>query len=326
MSDRRDDGRRVNVLFVMGSGRDGSTILANAIGENAGFASFGELAYFWERGVLGGWPCGCGRPLESCGFWQGVTKRLGPESIVPVARRMTAFLTRNLRVLPMLTLRLPRRLRAAAKRADDELEEVMFHIGRLYAAIGESSGAQFIVDSSKNPVYAALLRSIPGIDVWTIHLIRDSRAVAFSWSTSKRDRSGVRESMPRRGPLRSAVGWLTYHAIAETLWRGRRSHYLRLTYDEFVRDPYDAISRIIELVSGDGSRSPESLDGNIVDLHVHHTVSGNPTRFLTGEVVLRSDERWRRDMPRTQRWVTTLLTWPGLWRYRLGFARRGDRR
>jgi hypothetical protein len=45
-------GGRVTVLYVAGTGRSGSTLLARVLGEADGFVAAGELRYVWQRGLV----------------------------------------------------------------------------------------------------------------------------------------------------------------------------------------------------------------------------------------------------------------------------------
>ena len=64
----------------------------------------------------------------------------------------------------------------------DELFDVYCsRLAKWYNAIREVSGCSVIVDSTKGPPSATLLRLVPSIELSVIHLVRDSRGVAFSW-------------------------------------------------------------------------------------------------------------------------------------------------
>ena len=65
---------RVKVLYIMGWGRSGSTIMDNLLGGIDGFFSVGELGYLWERGLVEGRRCGCGRLLRDCEVWSEVLR------------------------------------------------------------------------------------------------------------------------------------------------------------------------------------------------------------------------------------------------------------
>ena len=71
------------------------------------------------------------------------------------------------------------RLRPAAQA---DLERYTDVLSRLYRGIGEVAGARVVIDASKHASTAFLLRRVPGIDLRVVHLVRDSRGVAYSWT------------------------------------------------------------------------------------------------------------------------------------------------
>ncbi len=50
-------------------------------------------------------------------------------------------------------------------------------------------------------------------------------------------------------------------------------------------------------------------------LGISHTVSGNPNRFETGAVALRTDREWQKSMKPRDRALVSALTFPLLRRY-----------
>lgn len=79
-------------------------------------------------------------------------------------------------------------LRADAHRvhAEPALRGSVGIAARLYAAAAEVTGARLLIDSSKRPSDAALLRLLPDVEPFYLQLVRDPRAVAFSWQRRKR--------------------------------------------------------------------------------------------------------------------------------------------
>jgi len=204
------------VLYLAGTGRSGSTVITQLLGEVAGVVPVGELRYVWERGVRDNQLCGCGQPFRDCDFWSGVMTSAYRGRAVSVAaevRQLSSALDR-IRFTPQLLLP---NCRSAAFRG--HLERYDFLAARLYEAILTVSGGNVVVDSSKDPSYAILLRSLPSLDVAVVHLVRDPRAVAYSWSR-KRIRPEIHwtaQYMKQRTPLRSALLWNEHNVLLEAL-------------------------------------------------------------------------------------------------------------
>lgn len=45
-------GAKIRVLYIVGSGRSGSTIIGNILGRIEGFSHVGELRYIWDRNII----------------------------------------------------------------------------------------------------------------------------------------------------------------------------------------------------------------------------------------------------------------------------------
>ena len=167
------------VVYVGGFGRSGSTLLDRVLAQIGGCVAVGELVHLPQRGLLDDERCGCGVAFSACPFWSEVgVAAFGPAGWASVdaeaIRRQQAALDRNRRIPAMV---LPRWGRGSA-----ETEELGAWFGRVYAAVADVSGASVVVDSSKHASTAFLLRRAPGLDLRVVHLVRDSRGVAYSWS------------------------------------------------------------------------------------------------------------------------------------------------
>ena len=302
----------VRVLYIAGSGRSGSTIVDNVLGQVDGVVSVGEVRFLWERGVLADRLCGCGEPFSSCAFWQPVMRTIGDVD----ATRMAGLLARGTRARHVPWLFRARRNPASVADRLGSWPEVM---GRVYAAIAELAGARVIVDSSKLPPYGELLRHVPGIDVSYVHLVRDPRATAYSWARAKPlpERDGG--MMQRQGAAKSAALWTLWNAAAEGLWAGDRERYLRVRYEDVIARPRPALARMLALV-GEPADGLPFVTEHEVQLGTTHGVAGNPSRFTTGVVALRADTEWRERMRARDRATVAAVSWPLLLRH--GYLRR----
>src|SRR5262249_22835056 len=169
-------------------------------------------------------------------------------------------------------------------------------------------------DSSKLPTYGELLRRVPGVDLSVVHLVRDPRATAYSWSRAKPLPARDGSVMQRQTPLKSAALWSTWNAAAEGVWRaGPRS--LPIRYEDFIAEPRPVIERIVGLV-GEAPAELPFAGPTEVTLATTHGVAGNPSRFTTGAVPLKLDDAWRTGMRAGDRRLVTTITAPLAYRYR----------
>jgi hypothetical protein len=308
---------RVTVLYIAGSGRCGSTLLGSALEQIEGFFSPGELSNLWERGIRDVHPCGCGLPLERCAVWR---KALGPVvgDDAAVVRSMI-----ELRGKVARTRHLPLLLSESGRqRLSPALERYVATLDRLYTSIGAATGANIVVDGSKDPAYAIVLGMSPSVDLYILHLVRDPRAVAYSWQRKKpllpATGGDSRIYMERHGPVRSTVYWVGLNAGVEAIrWQVPSNRYLLMTYEDLVREPTVQLRRIMAFLGLDVDAFPFVKPGELA-LTPNHSVSGNPSRFSSGVVRLQPDEEWRRRMRAAHKQLVTVLSWPLSLRY--GYA------
>ena len=302
----------MRVLYIAGWGRSGSTILDNVLGQVEGFFSTGELRSVWDRGLIENWPCSCGAAFRDCAVWKDVfVEAFGGFDGIDVRRMLCV---RDKYDHPWNAF-FPRRFRSP------ELAEYRSALSRLYAAIAAVSGAKVIVDSSKTPAYCGILQESAGLEVDVVHLLRDSRAVAFSWGRKRLwgDKEG--SYMSRFGPVMSSLIWDGRQVATEAVGRRAPKRYLRLRYEDFVARPRPALERILAL-TGNRSAPPAFDNDRKIALRPVHGISGNPSRFVRGAVELRPDEEWRTGMKRADRLIVTAMTVPLLLRYRYPLTTR----
>ena len=309
-----ESAAKPTVLYIAGLGRSGSTLLDLLLGELDGYVSTGELRGLWRYGLVEGWLCGCRQPMTSCSFWRSVWERAGLDRIDPAW--VDATQRRHLRLRPRHLARiwLFRRFGAGLPRALASYGRLMTE---LYGGICNVSGARVVVDSSKWPQDALLLAACADVDLFVVHLVRDPRGVANSW-LRPRDNVADPRGKPSQvlHPLFTGARWLVWNGTIQTLvrrWLGRR--YMCLRYEEFARDPASALAKITNMVEGQAHLSSAFLDRARAQLTPNHTAYGNRSRFVTGEITIRCDERWREEMRTKDKLMATLPALPLLTTY-----------
>ena len=85
------------------------------------------------------------------------------------------------------------------------------YLERVYAAIKSVSGCTVIVDNSHDPMPALVLHRTPGIRPKVLHLVRDSRGVAFSLAryVLRIEATMAQTYMPRYSSAKASMEWVT---------------------------------------------------------------------------------------------------------------------
>ena len=304
--------QRTRVLYIAGTGRSGSTVLANILGEVAGLVSAGELRFVWERGIVENRLCGCGERFAACSRWREVliTAYGEPDAVDAAAMARWQRGRSRMRHLPRLF---------AARFGHDVLDrrhgDHADRLARLIAAVSACAGGAVVVDSSKLPAYGFLLAQLPSIDLHVVHLVRDPRAAAYSWMRRKEqpDR-GYSADMQTIGPLKSSALWTVWNASAQAMWRHGDGHYLRVRYEDFAARPREVVEEILSMLGMAGASLP-FIDERTVSLGVNHTVAGNPDRLRHGVTRLERDGAWAARLRGRDRLLVSAVTAPLLLRY-----------
>ena len=311
------------VLYIGGFGRSGSTLVERILGQLPGFCSAGEIVFLWQRGLIEGQLCGCGTPVPECDFWTRVGKtafggwdEIDAHEMVALQHRVD----RN-RYIPSMVAP---RLRPQALADVDRYTQTL---SKLYRAIGEVAGARVVIDASKHASTAFLLRKVPGIDLRVVHLVRDSRGVADSWTkeVKKPEVTGDDAFMPVYSPSSSGRQWVAYNLLFDALGVVDKTMVLR--YEALMSHPREGLERILahagEPVTADAF---SFLGDRFVELGCDHTVAGNPMRFHQGRLDLRLDQAWTTKLPARDRKVVTAITWPLQVRYGYSATPRSQRK
>lgn len=301
----------VKVLYIAGFSRSGSTLLQRILGEIEGMVAVGELGAIWAYGLRNDLLCECGQAFSRCDFWQAVMDEAfgGPRRIdLPEVERLRGRM--QMRRIPQFV---NQRLRSRAFQRD--LDDYSLIWRQLLLAIKSVSGARIIVDSSKVPTLVYLLYLIEDVDPRVIHLVRDSRAAAFSYRRRKLrpEFGGAERHMARHNIAVTSLSWGSWNTVID-YGRLAGQDILRVRYEDFIQHPRIQVERILEHAS-EPDLDLDFLRQPALQFHTGHSIGGNPVRFDSGEIKLMPDFSWREQMPFWQKSVVTCLTWPLLWRY-----------
>lgn len=313
LMDRSYNPQRVKVLYIAGCGRTGSTLLGNTLGQVEGFTHVGELLELWGSLAPERPSCGCREPVAACKMWKDVLKEAYGgmnESLIAQMLEFSKSETPGRTFRRTMTSRGVRALQRRVAKPVGELE-------KLYLAIQRVFNCEVIVDSSKKPMYLYILQQIGAIDLYVLHLVRDPRPWAHAF-LQKKVREGYVLYMK---PFNSSLRWNFRNCLVEAVSGQFQNRQWRLRYEDFVANPRGSLQEILNFVAATSSSLPLQ-DDHTIDVTIQHTVSGNPSRFLTGMVELREDRSWETEMKRRDRMLVNALTWPLLIKYGYPIAPR----
>jgi Sulfotransferase family len=303
----------MKVLSITGWCRNGSTIIGNVLNEAPDVVHVGELHFLWKNAAGKGANdrCGCGSTLPRCPIWSRILPVGRPPGVTAdewadtvVRRQRAAVRTRH-------TWRI---LRDGPR--GDEIRAHARLMTEVYRAIAELTGARLIVETNKIPGETALLPHLDGVSPSYVHLVRDPRAVAHSWSRPK-DYAYVMSA------AKSTAYWHGFNAAARAITHAYPQRSMLLRYEDFIAEPARTVEALLRLCGMSPADNP--VRDRLVELGANHTVTGNPDRFLTGPTVIRDrDDGWRRDLRARDKLAVLALSWPQFSRY--GYRYRDDRR
>jgi hypothetical protein len=289
----------VPVLYIIGAGHSGSTLLDIAIGQHPSVMSVGELAHLpkaWDRQAL----CACGEAVGDCPFWTGVLGNRAEWGWGEPGEQLASLAKWERSYTPHLRWGLTA---FAAARGSEGFATYQRALGSLFRCVQAQAGRPIVVDSSKNPLRAYALASAPGVDLRLVHLVRDPRGVAWSLEKSAARRVESGEGGRRLWPsARAAALWWLANQQAEWV-KGRLpvAQSLRVRYEDLVAEPEQEMARMGRLLGCDLADIGRYLaQGGTV--RPGHTVAGNRLR-LQPATHLKPDAEWPDRLPTRDRRV-----------------------
>ena len=284
--------QRTKAIYIMGAGRSGSTIFDLLLGSGATTVSCGELCHLHTAGWLKNEFCACGTPVGECAFWLEVrallkadAKCLDANEFIECQKRLER--TRSL-------------LKPKALRQNSEFESYLHTLSSLYNAISTASGKPVIIDSSKKHVRALYGSMLKDVDFYVIHLVRDSRGVAWSKAKSlKKDMAaGVQSDQNPKPVTDTAQQWLIANILSSLVARRTGKRCIRIRYEDFVSDPVATLKQVESFAEVDLADSIECATGKRA-VAASHAVAGNRLR-MKKDLSLKPDMEWTEKLDANQ--------------------------
>lgn len=237
-ADRPAAPKPVKVLFLMGSGHSGSTILGVTLGNCDGFFYAGELDNWLVRkgaSLLGG--------TERTRFWNEVR-----DGVEGAEAAFGADAQRYLERSSAILRGVPAADRERVRQSWGPVTE------SLYDSIARTAGATHIVDSAHFPLRARELARLEGIELYLLFLVRDPQHVVDSF-VKHVNRHAVAERRWRTlvTNMDMSLTYLLGTLVFLSHPRGRRA---LLRHEDFLEDP-EGVLRAIFALTGSPAQPPD---------------------------------------------------------------------
>jgi hypothetical protein len=302
-----DKDTKPTIIYIMGYGRSGSTLLDIILGNNPKIESLGEVAFYYNKYMDQDNLCSCSKSLSNCQFWSQVNMKhaiyvfpLKPWDLYSFICKVENILSLPLLIFNLLPFR--------------TVEGYRKHMQGFFRAVMETSGRKVLIDSSKStrtkigrPV---AMKKICGFDIKIIHLVRDGRGIMFSRLKGKNQllEKGMNDDK-WAGPYFATISWLITNLtslLVEFLYfRGKT---LRVNYEDIVSNYKQEIQRISRFIGVNLDNVIETIEQNM-ELKVGHNVGGNRIR-LEKKVTLKKDFEWQDKLPYHYQIFFLIFIWP----------------
>jgi hypothetical protein len=283
-----------SIIFIVGAGHSGSTLLAKALNAHSKIFALSEIDNFYnDIHINNDAHCGCNVLLRECPFWEDINQKL--KEVLnfgikdhPNLFRMSKTEGRD-RIFNRITFRMSRIAAYVFGLHSKHIQTRMYNIKVLFDLIIDKTKTPYLVDSSKSAKRAYLLKHYfknYGYDVKVIHLVRDGRAVLYSYLKGyykvklKNPKTGEYEmktfySDRKHKPKDVISAWKKNNFIAELLHkRLSRDSYILLRYEDYANSPETVLRQLISLLGLE-------YEDAMIDLNRYdnHMVAGNASRI-----------------------------------------------
>lgn len=274
----------INVIYILGLGHSGSTLLDKILGAPEEAFSLGEIRQ-WSKNINrpelfykeANLECSCGEDIRCCQFYKEVTKDFKDTFSI------YAHLPLKYYWKILMYLLFKNNIKSVKVPGDDYI--------KFLDRVNQKEDIQIIIDSSKTLTnLMKLLNNNDKVNVKVIHLIRDVRGVANSYNKLK-----------HYSFFGALVNWVFVNKFYRWILDKCQFDYRVVYYDELSKNPDDSLQIIGEWLNLDLSNYIEKVRRTD-----YHQIAGNNMRFNEFQGIV-YDDRWRTELPPAKKFFASLI-------------------
>jgi len=273
---------KLKIIYLMGAGRSGTTILASLLGANKNITTVGEMHQYLEH-IIDAKTCSCGETLDKCEFWGKIHKN---------------YIGKDFSIINSKLEKVESHSRIPISLCKKNKEYIEFQ-ETLFKQIYKEYPSKYYLDSSKFIGKALQLLKSDIFDVKIIYMIRDVRGVINSFS---------KKVQTHKKPISTIIYYSFINLTAQIVKWIFPKRIIKIKYEDFVSQPEKTIALISSFLN-------ENLD-DVIDIvknekHIKmpHIIGGNRLKKQT-KIKLRKDVSWQKNISRPKQIIYYLLTLP----------------
>jgi len=267
--------KNFKVLYIVGAGNSGTTLLSRVLGSHDAIRNIGELnnlSRYYSQEL----ECACGDQLTQCSYWTKINKDLY-DSPISLDRSFKS----KLKLLVFF------KILGRTGKATSSLQD----LNELYKEIFLSEQENVVVDSSKDVIRLLYMCNSSPFNIVPVYLVRDGRAYIDSYL----QRGG-------KSTIKGYLQWLAMNLMTlVVINRVRNSHpSIRISYNDLVCNPETVVKALC-------CKAGILYDENMLDYaeKVSHAIAGTRSKSLGGAI--QPHEKWRSRLSKKDLFLFSLL-------------------
>lgn len=266
----------MKVVFILGSGHCGSTLLDLLLSSHKKVCGVGEL-HKLKGYIENGNVCTCHKAINNCSLWSDIIQDFDTDPVLKVDRDKIDFLLNN------------RTFTYVDNSTQIDKETYISEHEHIYQAIVDATECEIIVDSSKKVNRVELLKESNIIDPVVIHLVRDGRGVLWSY---KKKYSNT---------ISFIWKWIAENMKTEIIRQRNNLDSILVRYKDLASDTETELQKILKFIGL--QYNPSILQFRDKE---QHQVGGNRMRLKSGSEI-KEDTEWKERLSLSDKMLFWLL-------------------
>ncbi len=273
---------RKKVLYLLGSGRSGTTLIATILNSHPEIITLGEIHQFYKH-IYYNLNCSCGSDLENCEFWGSVFKNMNLSDSEKLLFYKTVDNEEKHKFIPLLI---------AGKKASSNY---LLSQNRFFESLEHNSDI-WLLDSSKYIGRYLLLNQNSSLKIKGVYVVRDVRGVIFSFSKQVQT-------------PKNAINTILYYILTNIFGQlicWIKSDVIKIRYEDFVENTPNEITRLLEHIN-----LKEAVVENMTDksYDMPHIIGGNRIKS-NKSIKIKRDYEWKNNISRTKQIIYYIACFP----------------